>query len=119
MDVLLDTHVFLWWDAARRMIAAPASRIYVSAATIWESAIKQRLGKLAFVGSPLAALRANGFVEAPILGSDCEAAGDLAWDHADPFDRLIVAQAQARAMTLVTADATMQRYIGVAIIARA
>jgi len=125
MDLLLDTHVFLWWDAgsprlaeaARRMIAAPASRIHVSAASIWEIAIKRRIGKLTFTGSPLTAVRANGFVEAPISGADCEAAGDLEWAHTDPFDRLIIAQARARGMTVVTADAVIQGFLGVAIVA--
>ncbi len=124
MDLLLDTHVFLWWDAglprlaeaARRVIAAPSSRVHVSAASIWEIAIKRRLGKLTFTGSPLGAIRANGFVEAPISGADCETAGDLAWAHTDPFDRLIITQARARGMTLVTADATMQTFMGVAVI---
>ncbi len=125
MDILLDTHVFLWWDArsprlgeaARRVIAAPANRIYVSAASIWEIAIKRRLGKLAFTGSPLAAIRANSFVEVPASGDDCEAAGDMDWAHADPFDRLIIAQARGRGMTLVTADSAMQGFLGVAVIA--
>jgi PIN domain nuclease of toxin-antitoxin system len=125
MDVLLDTHVFLWWDAdsprlgeaARRVIAAPGNRVFVSAASVWEIAIKRRVGKLDFAGSPMDTIRANGFVELPASGADCEAAGDLEWRHADPFDRLIIAQARGRGMTLITADPVMQTFIGVAMIA--
>ncbi len=81
------------------------------------SRCKRRLGKLAFTGLPLAAIRANSFVEIPASGADCEAAGDLDWAHTDPFDRLIIAQARARGMTLVTADSAMQSFLGVAVIA--
>ena len=125
MDVLLDTHVFIWWDSrslrlgepTRRVIAAPANRVFVSAASVWEIAIKRRLGKLDFTGSPMDAIRANSFVELPASGADCEAAGDLDWRHADPFDRLIIAQARGRGMTLVTADPVMRNFAGVATIA--
>jgi PIN domain nuclease of toxin-antitoxin system len=111
-DLLLDTQVFLWWDlgaerlgeTARRLIAETENRIHVSAASIWEIAIKRRLGKLAFSGSAVDAVRASSFLELAISGADCEAAGALEWVHADPFDRLIVAQAQRRDMTLITAD---------------
>ncbi len=125
MDILLDTHIFLWWDtrsprlgdAARRVIATEADRVFISTASIWEIAIKRRLGKLAFTGSPLKAVRANSFVDVEISGADAEAAGDLNWAHADPFDRMIVAQALNRGMTLVTADAVMERFTGVTVIA--
>ena len=124
MDLLLDTHIFLWWDGQsprlattiKALIANPANRIHVSAASIWEIAIKRRRGKLTFGGSPLKAIAANSFAELAISGADCEAAGDLEWDHADPFDRLIMAQAQRRGMTLITADAAMVGFAGVAIV---
>lgn len=125
MDILLDTHVFLWWDsaspkmsdAARALIAAPANRVFVSAASVWEIAIKRRLGKLDFQGSPTAAVGANSFVELAISGADAEAAGGLDWGHPDPFDRLILAQAAARRLTLITADEVMKGFMGVAVIA--
>ncbi len=127
MDLLLDTHVFLWWDqrsprlipVARMVIANPANRVFISAASIWEIAIKRKLGKLAFTGSPLNTVRANSFVEVTITCADCEAAGDLDWAHSDPFDRLIIAQVRSRGMTLVTADGAMKGFMGVAIIAAA
>jgi PIN domain nuclease of toxin-antitoxin system len=122
VDLLLDTHVFLWWDAesaelsapCRAAIADPSNRIFVSAASVWEIGIKRRTGKLAFSGSAMEAIRQNGFLEAPILGRDAEAAAALDWSHADPFDRLLVAQALLGSMTLATADKAIRRYGGVA-----
>ena len=121
MDLLLDTHVFLWWDAAspelgaacRAAIADPANRVFVSAASVWEIGIKRRTGKLAFSGSAVEAIRQNGFLEAPILGRDAEAAAALDWSHADPFDRLLVAQAQLGSLTLATADKVIRGFGGV------
>jgi PIN domain nuclease of toxin-antitoxin system len=118
LALLLDTHVFLWWDsgnpllnqAARRAIADPANQVFVSAASVWEIAIKRRLGKLAFGGSPSAAIGKNGFFELAILPMDAEAAGDLVWDHADPFDRLLAAQTSRLRGTLVTADAMIRAF---------
>ncbi len=122
MDLLLDTHVFLWWDAdspdlgaeCRTAIADPANRVFVSAASIWEIGIKRRTGKLAFSGSAVEAVQANGFVELPIFGRDAEAAAALDWGHADPFDRLLVAQARAGSLILATADKAIRRYGAVA-----
>lgn len=122
MDLLLDTHVFLWWlaspdrlgETSRRVIADPANRIFVSAATAWEVAIKRRLGKLAYDGSVSESIRRNGFLELPVQVRDAEDAGDLDWNHRDPFDRLLVAQARNAVLTLVTADATMRAFGGVA-----
>lgn len=122
MNLLLDTHVFLWWDRddkalnadARALIADPANQVFVSAASIWEVAIKRRLKKLEFRGSALAAIGANGFHELPILPLDAETAGALAWHHNDPFDRMLVAQARRLAFTLATADAAIRTYPHVA-----
>jgi PIN domain nuclease of toxin-antitoxin system len=122
MELLLDTQVFLWWqtsssritDGARAAIANPANAIFVSAASVWEVAIKRRLGKLAFDGSAARAIAANGFFELPILASDAESAGDLDWRHSDLFDRLLVAQALARGLTLITSDREIRSFGGVA-----
>jgi PIN domain nuclease of toxin-antitoxin system len=96
VNLLLDTHVFLWWDQAtalnadtRAVIADPANQIFVSAVSIWEIAIKRRLRKLDFRGSAVTAIGANGFHELPILPIDAENAGALAWQHNDPFDRIL------------------------------
>ena len=122
MNLLLDTHVFLWWDArdpalndnAQRAIENPRNNIFVSAASVWEIAIKRRLGKLSFHGSISAAIGANGFLETPILPIDAEAAGDMSWHRSDPFDRLLVAQATKQGMVLVTADQIIQAKVAVA-----
>ena len=122
MNLLLDTHVLLWWDNqnkrlnanARSVIADPANQIFVSAVSIWEIAIKRRLKKLRFRGSPVAAIAANGFHELPVLVIDAEHAGDLAWQHNDPFDRMLVAQARRLGFTLITADAAIRGYPNIA-----
>jgi PIN domain nuclease of toxin-antitoxin system len=122
VDLLLDTHVFLWWDAAspelsaacRAAISDPSHRVFVSAASVLEIAIKRRTGKLKFSGSAVEAIRQNGFLQAPILGRDAEAAAALDWKHPDPFDRLLVAQALLGSLTLATADKAIRLYGGVA-----
>ena len=121
MNLLLDTHVFLWWDSRHRalnasiraVIADPANEVFVSAASIWEIAIKRRLKRLDFRGSAVAAIGANGFHELSILPIDAEHAGDLAWQHNDPFDRMLVAQASRLGFTLATADSAIRTWQGV------
>jgi PIN domain nuclease of toxin-antitoxin system len=121
--LLLDTHVFLWWDGASaslnrdaaRVIADPVSQVLVSAVSVWEIAVKRRLGKLAFAGSPVAAIGANGFFEAPVVAADGETAGGLDWGHKDPFDKLLVAQAMRLGAVLVTADAAVRAFGGVGV----
>lgn len=116
MNLLLDTHVFLWWDQrssalnvnARAAIEDERNNIFVSAASVWEIAIKRRRGKLRFSGSVSGAIAANGFLELPILPPEAEAAGDLAWRHEDPFDRLLVAQTMHQGLVLVTGDETIR-----------
>jgi PIN domain nuclease of toxin-antitoxin system len=122
VNLLLDTHVFLWWDSnakplngdTRALIADSANQVFVSAASIWEIAIKRRLKKLDLRGSPVAAIDANGFHELPILPIDAENAGTLAWRHNDPFDRMLVAQARRLTFTLATADVAIRAYSNVA-----
>ncbi len=118
MELLLDTHAFIWWDgsdpqlgaAAAAAIADPANRVFVSAASVWEIAVKQKLGRLAFAGSPSQAITMNGFLSLPISGDHAEAAASLPPIHQDPFDRILVAQALARALVLVTADGVVSQY---------
>ena len=98
---------------ARAVIGDPLNAVFISAASVWEIAIKRRLGKLTFDGSASAAIAANGFHELPILPAEAEAAGDLAWRHADPFDRILMAQAVARDLVFVAADATIRGFEGV------
>ena len=118
MDLLLDTHIFLWWDSSDRqlgaqaeaLIGAVANRIFVSAASVWEIAIKAQSGRLVFAGSPSEAVTRNGFLPLPILGEHTEAAAKLPLIHKDPFDRILVAQALARGLVLVTADRLIMKY---------
>jgi len=118
MKLLLDTHAFLWWDskdahlpeALRVAIQSTANAVYVSAATVWEIAIKRASGKLIF-GQPVgAAIERHGFVALPITIEHAEWAGELPQLHRDPFDRLLVAQAQLEGLVLVTVDEQILRY---------
>lgn len=116
MNVLLDTHVLLWLisepatlnSAALHQLADPATSVWVSAASAWEVSIKTRLGRLD--GATLLAswnrqLETMRVEDLPIDSEDAILAGRLAWDHRDPFDRMIVAQALRRNLTVATRDA--------------
>jgi len=111
--VLLDTHTLLWWlmDApalglrARALIAEPRHAVYVSAASAWEIAIKRNLGKLVAPDDVSEWIENTGFQSLPISIFHACSAGSLRWDHRDPFDRMLVAQAQIEGLELLTADA--------------
>ena len=118
MRLLLDTHIFLWAlsgatqlkPATRRLIES-ADEVYVSAASIWEVAIKANLGKIK--ADPLelaAAIEASGFLELPIRAVHAAGVKDLPAHHNDPFDRLLIAQAISEPLKLLTADALLSRY---------
>ena len=122
MRVLLDTHAFLWWiadsgrlsAAARQVIADEANDIVVSAASAWEITTKYRIGKLPGA-EPVAldvagAISAQGFGRLPIRVVDAERAGRLPGPHRDPFDRMLAAQALARDLAVVSADAALDAY---------
>ena len=118
MRVLIDTHIFLWWDQQLRRLSRPlraaiedeANEIVVSAATIWEIAIKRAIGKLRFDRPIVAAVLALGFEILPVAGAHAEHAGGLPPHHNDPFDRLIIAQAYLEGMVLGTQDRRMLPY---------
>src|SRR5437588_8101931 len=99
--LLLDSHIFLWWLAdstklkndARNAIAEASAMIHVSAVTIWEIAIKTRLGKVHVGTKDLAGeIAANHFLELRISAHHAVAAGALPSHHSDPFDRMLIAQ---------------------------
>ena len=99
MRLLLDTHVFLWAvagspalkPAVRRFIES-ADEVFVSAASIWEVAIKARLGKIkADPETLVAAVQASGFVELPVTAMHAAGVAQLEPHHRDPFDRLLIA----------------------------
>lgn len=116
MSLLLDTHVVLWWlsddpalpDAVKdRLDHEPY--VYLSPATVWEVAIKQSLGKLGPADLP-ERVRDSGFPFLPITVQHGIVAGRLPLHHRDPFDRMLVAQAQIEGLTLVTHDAQIHKY---------
>jgi PIN domain nuclease of toxin-antitoxin system len=115
--LLLDTHAFLWWRANDRRLPrraraaiANADVVFVSAATAWEAAIKAALGRLRYPGTIEKGVEASGFEKLPISLEHAERAACLPQHHDDPFDRMLVAQAQAEALTLVTNDTRIVRY---------
>lgn len=117
MNLLLDTHAFLWWIAddgldprAWIQIADGNNEVVVSAASAWEIAIKRARGKLPFDHDITHAISASGFSQLPITASHAVAAGALPLHHHDPFDRMLLAQAQLEGLTLVTRDPKMQDY---------
>jgi PIN domain nuclease of toxin-antitoxin system len=118
MKLLLDTHAFLWWDsndtqlptALHSAIASPSNEVFVSAVTVWEIAIKRALGKLIFGRALGKAMEGHGFRPMPITVEHAEWAGTLPQVHRDPFDRLLVAQAQLEGLVLVTVDELILRY---------
>lgn len=117
MRLLLDTHVVLWWladdPALPEEIAAILDiepEIYVSAATVWEIGIKQRLGKLPGPDNLPELVRDSEFRIISISADHAIAAARLPLIHRDPFDRILIAQASLEDLRLVTHDATIQRY---------
>jgi PIN domain nuclease of toxin-antitoxin system len=121
LNLLLDTHVALWAitdspklpKTAREMIESPRTSIWISAATVWEIAIKHSLGRGDMPVSSKDALRyfqESGYRFLPIEPEHATAVEDLAAHHADPFDRILVAQAIVEPMRLMTHDPIVARY---------
>ena len=121
MNVLLDTHVLIWWDEGRRIAAAArqaieeADSVYVSAVSAWEVAIKTGLRRLRPTRTVEEAASDSGFLELPVTFRHAERVTRLPPHHRDPFDRMLVAQAAVEELTLVTRDPVFARY-GVALI---
>jgi PIN domain nuclease of toxin-antitoxin system len=116
VNLLLDTHVLIWWDEGRRLTAAArcaieaADTVYVSAVSAWEVAIKIALGRLTPTRTIEQAVEESGFLELPITFRHAERVSGLPAHHRDPFARLLVAQAQVERLTLVTRDPAFGRY---------
>lgn len=122
MRYLLDTNVVLWLflrshlvsKKTRALLANPQSTVYVSAAATWEIAIKSRLGKLELPGDPGQYLpdriERAGLTVLPISTAHTYGVFSLPLHHRDPFDRLLIAQAQIEGMIVVTSDAVFSKY---------
>jgi PIN domain nuclease of toxin-antitoxin system len=122
LQLLLDTHALIWWvtdnpalsAAAYDAIAEAENQVFVSAASAWEIATKHRLGKLPvtglLAGDLSKAIAGEGFIELPISVREGQAAGQLPGPHRDPFDRMLIAQALAQSLTLVSNERLFDRY---------
>jgi PIN domain nuclease of toxin-antitoxin system len=122
LDLLLDTHAFLWWIAgdpalslpARDAIALESNAVFVSAASSWKIATKFRIGKLpgvaAIVTDLAAVLDTQGFRSLPVSFIHGQAAGTLPGPHKDPFDRMLIAQAMAEGLVLVSNEDRFDAY---------
>jgi PIN domain nuclease of toxin-antitoxin system len=123
MKLLLDTHLLIWsgWtprrisSAARSLISSPDNDLIFSAASLWEIAIKQGLGKNDFEVDARVLRRSlldNDYSELPVTGDHAVAIRSLPLINKDPFDRILVAQATVEGITLLTADPIVARYPG-------
>lgn len=117
MRLLLDTNALLWWLAdeglaaqAREAIADPENFVAVSAVSAWEISIKKALGKLAAPNDLEHQIQVGGFTPMPITIAHGVAAGQLERHHDDPFDRMLIAQALAEGLTIVTRDKRFNEY---------
>ena len=115
--LLLDTHVFLWWRAEPSRLSSEvrdristAEFVFVSAASAWEAGIKVALGRLDFPDSIEAGVVASVFEKLLITFPHAERAASLPAYHRDPFDRMLVAQAQIEGLILVTHDRLLKPY---------
>ncbi len=122
LKVLLDTHVLIWWLAdhpslskkASHTISLPTNRLFVSAASAWEIAIKVRANKLTVPESLLTdfsgVLMQAGFDPLPMNIAHAMCAGKLPGKHRDPFDRMLIAQAQIESMAIIGKDVIFDHY---------
>ena len=117
MRLLVDTHILLWalsddprLNPKDRSVLLYAQETIVSAASIWEISIKRALGKLKASENLLEHVKAAGYLPLSITWVHAEIAGALSPHHADPFDRLLIAQAQCEGITILTQDSIFRRY---------
>jgi len=115
---LLDSHIFLWWlsDADRLekkiydIISDSKNQIYISAATIWEIAIKEALGKLKVDTNLSEAIKECGFIELKLSAKCADFTKKLPHIHKDPFDRMLISQAMQEDLILISADRFIKEY---------
>jgi PIN domain nuclease of toxin-antitoxin system len=123
MDLLLDTNILLWSRITPERLSATAqtlltsqdNRLFFSIASLWEIAIKRSLNRPDFTVDPaflLRDLQANDYQELGISSAHTLAVTAMPWLHRDPFDRILIAQANIEGLLLITADSTIARYPG-------
>ena len=118
MNLLLDTHVLLWWldanptlsEKANSTIADGNNLVMISSAVIWEIRIKQALGKLEIPSNFRKVLYEQPIEMLSITAEHAHAVGDLPAHHRDPFDRMLIAQAKVERLTIVTRDTIIEQY---------
>ena len=122
MNILLDTHVLLWWlrnsarlgKQAKARIRDSGTMVWISSASIWEIAIKSALGRLelekSFEDALSAEMDQSGFRPLNIIFQHALTVRTLPLHHSDPFDRMLIAQAQCEGLTLMTADEAIAAY---------
>lgn len=118
MNLLLDTHVVLWWlnddpslsEKSRTAIADGRNLVFISAVSVWEIRIKEALKKLKIPANFKSVLADQPFDSLDITIEHAHAIKDLPDYHSDPFDRMLVAQAKVEGFTLVTRDSHLKRY---------
>jgi len=116
--LLIDTHILLWWLSdnpslgveAKKHISDGRNEIYVSGASTWEISIKKAIGKLSAPDDMDKIIEEERFLKLPISLYHGQMAGRLPSHHRDPFDRMLIAQAQAEGLILVTTDLLFQQY---------
>ena len=118
MRLLLDTHAALWWlhdderlgEEAARQLTDDSNQKLLSAAVVWEVAIKRSLGKLKAPEGFAAAMLSGGAQAIPVTVDHAAAVERLPWHHRDPFDRVLIAQAAIEGATLVSRDQALATY---------
>ena len=118
MRLLLDTHVFLWWVKGDKRLPKisidkikEAEEVYMSSASIWEIAIKMRLGKISgHMNALIQEIHKSHFLELPVTSQHAAATLGLPDIHRDPFDRILIAQAVSEPLVFLTADPKLKKY---------
>jgi PIN domain nuclease of toxin-antitoxin system len=116
--ILLDTQLYLWFLADSKKLSLKARKyiihaeeVFVSAASIWEAAIKIGLGRLEVsVDDLIQGIESSGFIELPITARQSTTVANLPFHHRDPFDRLLIAQALHEPLRLLTVDTSLLPY---------
>lgn len=116
--LLLDTHTLVWWlsavsrlaEGARAAISDPENDVFVSAVTAWEISAKRAKGRMTAPDNLAAIIEERGFMHLPLTFHHAEQAGVLPMHHRDPFDRFLIAQAQAEGLILITRDRRIPLY---------